>query len=148
VDITFARGVPTALNRVAMPLIELVGSLGTLAVTHGVGHARAESLLCDAPAAVLLHAAHRELTRAASAADVQQFSEAATSAYVEIIEGARWFSPLRQALDAYVDAVQGAVNGHVQLRLFRGTYATIATELAEAGAPRTALRVISSSTQH
>jgi argininosuccinate synthase len=130
VDITFTKGVPTALNGVALPLIELVSSLGTLASRHGVGHVSAAGLLCDAPAAVLLHAAHRDLTDAASTADLQRFLALATEAYVGVIEGGRWFSPLREALDACFAAAQSRVNGHVRLRLLKGDYSTIATELS------------------
>ena len=77
VDIAFVRGVPTALNGVVLPLTELVASLGMLAATHGVGHIVDERLVCAAPAAVLLHAAHGELTRAATSPEVEPFSAAA-----------------------------------------------------------------------
>jgi argininosuccinate synthase len=148
VDITFASGLPTALNGVALPLLELVASLGMLAATHGVGQARTGTLVCDAPAAVLLHAAHRDLVRAASGADVERFSASATAAYVEAIEDARWFSPLREALDAYFVAAQAHVNGHVRLRLFKGGHAAIATELSQAPVRPALLRLVPSSAQH
>jgi len=149
VDIAFVRGVPTALNGVVLPLTELVASLGMLAATHGVGHIRNERLLCAAPAAVLLHAAHGELTRVATSPEEEQFSAAARVAYVDLIEGARWFSPLREALDAYFGVVQARVNGHVRLRLFKGDYSTITSELMQAPADTTAaLRLVPLSAQH
>lgn len=148
VEISFVRGVPTAINGVAMPLVELVGSLGTLASMHGVGRADAHGLLCDAPAAVLLHAGHRDLTRVASSPDVERFTAAATAAYVELVEQARWFSPLRDALDAYFLAVQARVTGHARLRLFKGEHSTIATELSQAPAVTPMLRVVPSRAQH
>lgn len=148
VDVTFTHGAPTALNGVTMPLIELVGSLGTLAATHGVGHARMGGLGCDAPAAVLLHAAHRDLTRLVSSADVEQFSAAARAAYVSLVEDARWFSPLRPALDAYFTAVQDPVNGYVRLRLFKGEHSIVATEPSPAPGGAQALRIIPSQTRH
>ena len=130
VDISFSQGVPTALNGVALPLVELIGSLGTLASTHGVGYVQGESLVCDAPAAVLLHAAHRELTRAVVAPDVAAFSLTVTAAYTDMLEHARWFSPLRDALDGYIAVAQSPVSGRVRLRLSKGTASTVATELA------------------
>ena len=149
VDIAFVRGVPTALNGVVLPLGELVASLGMLAATHGVGHIGNERLLCEAPAAVLLHAAHCELTRVATSPDVEPFSAAARLAYVDLIEGARWFSPLREGLDAYFGVVQARVNGHVRLRLFKGEYATITSELMQTPADTTAaLRLVPLSAQH
>jgi argininosuccinate synthase len=149
VDIAFVRGVPAALNGVVLPLTELVASLGMLAAAHGVGHIRNERLLCAAPAAVLLHTAHAELTREATSPDVAAFSAAACLAYVDLIEGARWFSPVREGLDAYFDVVQARVNGHVRLRLFKGEYSTVISEVAQAPADTTALRLVRSLTaQH
>lgn len=137
VDVTFSSGLPTAINGVQLPLMELVASLGTLTAAHGVGRTAVGGLLCYAPAAVLLHAAHCELTRAASADDVRACSEAASACYVRLVEDARWFSPLREGLDAYFSSVQSRVNGHVRLRVFRGGHSTITTELLDPaqGAP-------------
>lgn len=134
IDISFSQGVPTALNGVALPLVELIGSLGTLASTHGVGYLRTEQQVCDAPAAVLLHTAHRELTKAAYASDVEQFSVSVTSAYIDMLEHARWFSPLRDALDGYIAAAQTPVTGRVRLRLLKGAGSTVSTELTQSPA--------------
>jgi argininosuccinate synthase len=143
-DITFAHGIPTALNGVVLPLTELVVTLGMLASTHGVGRSETAGLMCEAPAAVLLHAAHRELTRAA-VPDAGPFSQAATAAYVDAIEQARWFSPLREALDAYFLALQSRVNGHVRLRLSRDNHSIITTKLAQPSSKSAAShRVLSS----
>ena len=131
VDITFVEGVPTALNGVAMPLVELIGSLGTLASTHGVGLVQSESLVCDAPAALVLHAAHRDLTHAAVTPEVEQFSAAVRAAYVDVIERAQWFSPLRDALDGYLAAAQTPVSGRVRMRFFTGAASTVTTELQQ-----------------
>ena len=148
VDVAFSRGVPTALNGVPLPLIELVSSLGILTAAHGVGRGGAGHLWCEAPAAVLLHAAHRELTRAASKDDLRAFSEAATARYVRLVEDAHWFSPLREGLDAYFSSVQSRVNGHVRLRVFRGEHSTITTELSDPAAQTVPARIVPSSAQH
>jgi argininosuccinate synthase len=147
VDITFTRGVPTALNGVVLPLAELVGSLGTLALRHGVGQTRTTGLHCEAPAAVLLHAAHRALARAAASDDLEQFSRMATAAFVAVVEQSRWFSPLREALDAYFAAAQARVHGHVRMRLSQGAFSTISTELAPP-AEASLRHLVPSSTQH
>ena len=148
VDVAFVHGVPTALNGVPLPLIELVASLGILTEAHGVGRGGAGTRWCEAPAAVLLHAAHRELTRAASGDELRAHSEDATARYVRLVEEARWFSPLREGLDAYFSSVQSRVNGHVRLRVFRGEHSTITTELS--GPPRhpQPVPVVPSSAQH
>ncbi len=149
VDISFSRGVPTALNGVPLPLLELVASLGTLTAAHGIGRSRAGDLWCEAPAAVLLHAAHRELTRAASTdAELRACSGDATARYVRLVEDGRWFSPLREGLDAYFSSVQSRVNGHVRLRVFAGDHSTITTELADAMAHPALAPAVPSSAQH
>ncbi|MEQ1728058.1 MAG: argininosuccinate synthase domain-containing protein [Vicinamibacterales bacterium] len=148
VDIAFSSGMPTALNGVQLPLIELVASLATLTAAHGVGRSGLGNLWCEAPAAVLLHAAHRELTHAAGGDALRAFSEEATACYVRLVEDARWFSPLREGLDAYFSSVQSRVNGHVWLRVFRGEHSTITTELSEPAAQPAPVRLVLSSAQH
>jgi len=148
VDVAFAGGVPTALNGVPLPLLELVASLGTLTAAHGVGCGGAGNLWCDAAAAVLLHAAHRELTRAASGDELRAFSDNATARYVRLVEEARWFSPLREGLDAYFSSVQSRVNGHVRLRVFRGEHSTITTALSAPLTQPAPARVVPSLAQY
>ncbi len=77
-----------------------------------------------------MHAAHRDLTAAASAPDVRSLSAVATAAYVSLVEEARWFSPLREGLDAFFAAVQAPVTGHGHQRLAGGEFVTTATELS------------------
>ncbi|MFN7984810.1 MAG: argininosuccinate synthase [Vicinamibacterales bacterium] len=143
VEVSFAGGVPAALNGVSMPLTELIASLGTLGATHGVGRVSNAALVCDAPAAVVLQAAHRDLTLAAVPADVAHFSATVTAAYVNLIESGRWFSPLRDTLDACVEQVQRAVTGTVRVRLSQGLVSTLSTTPAPATARPRAGRVVS-----
>src|SRR5207253_8491987 len=72
VEMTFEAGVPTAINGVAMPLVELIASLGTIAGAHGVGRIdmvenRVAGIksreIYEAPAALVLHMAHKALQR-------------------------------------------------------------------------------------
>jgi len=149
VDISFVRGVPTALNGVSLPLTELVSSLGTLAAAHGVGTARTATLVCQAPAAVLLHAAHRRLTRAVTPTAMQEFSDTVSAAYVNVVESSRWFSPFRAALDGYFSVAQALVNGHVQLRLHKGEYETMNCEVTQSPAESAPpLRLVPSPAKH
>ena len=86
VEMTFERGVPTAINGVVMPLVELIASLGTIAGAHGVGRgdlfARA---IYEAPAAVVLHSAHAELQRMVSTRDAERFSRLVSLHYDDIV---------------------------------------------------------------
>lgn len=147
VEIAFERGVPAAINGVSLPLIELIGSLGTIASAHGVGRIdvverrsgnskRRE--VSEAPAAVLLYAAHKELRKVSGSRELERFSRTVSVEYADIIEHGHWFSPLRSALDGFVDAVQERVTGVVRLKLFKGAYSIVgrtATPAPAAPAP-------------
>jgi argininosuccinate synthase len=129
VEIAFERGVPTAINGVAMPILDLIGSLNTIAGAHGVGRIdMVENRLVgiksreiyEAPAAVVLHAAHKELQKLVTTKDLERFSRSVSVQYADIIYNGLWFTPLREALDAFVDNVQERVTGVVRLKLFKG----------------------------
>ena len=123
VEIAFERGVPAAINSVAMPMIELIACLSTIASAHGVGridvveHRVGSSKLREvgeAPAAVLLHAAHRELRKVAAPRELERFSRTVSAEYADLIYGGLWFSPLRAALDAFVDGPDEDVHSVVE----------------------------------
>jgi len=109
VELSFARGVPTAINGVAMPLLDLMTSLDMLR--------RAPAGRADhrATAAVVLHDAHRGLQESAAA----DFEERQTLAgrYAELVVSGAWFSPERHALTAAVDRLEKPVSGTVRLQL-------------------------------
>ena len=110
VEVSFERGVPIAVNGVIMPLGDLIASLDILATAHGI-----------VPAALgLLHAAHAALQQAALGADADAFSAQVADQYVRVLREGSWFTPMRQALDAYVDSIQHSVVGVVRLKLFKG----------------------------
>jgi argininosuccinate synthase len=144
VEIAFERGVPAAINSVAMPMIELIACLGTIASAHGVGridvveHRVGSSKLREvgeAPAAVLLHAAHRELRKVSAPRELERFSRTVSAEYADLIYGGLWFSPLRAALDAFVESVQERVTGVVRLKLFKGAYSIVARTATPTSAP-------------
>lgn len=120
VEIAFDRGIPKAINGVFMPLLELIASLGTIAGDHGVGRIMLDDRLLEAPAAVVLHAAHQHLQDQSTTGDLREFARAVSLKYVDLVRAGEWFSPLREALDAFVDKVQERVTGGVRLTLFKG----------------------------
>jgi argininosuccinate synthase len=120
VDITFERGVPVGINGVVMPLGDLIASLEILAVAHGVRLA----------ALGVLHVAHAALRRAVLAPAAEAFSAQAAEQYVRVLEQGEWFTPLRHALDAYVDSMEQEVAGTARLRLFQGECTVDATQRA------------------
>jgi argininosuccinate synthase len=141
VEIAFERGVPTAFNGIAMPLLDLIGSLTTIAGAHGVGRIdMVENRLVgiksreiyEAPAAVVLHAAHKELQKLVTTKDLERFSRSVSLQYADLIYNGLWFTPLREALDAFVENVQDRVTGVVRLKLFKGACGIIGRKSAYA----------------
>jgi len=121
VEITFTRGAPAAINGIVMPLVDLAGSLDIIAGAHGVG--RSDAL--ESPAAIVLHAAHKDLQTLTMTRQADAFSRSVSRQFADIIEQGSWFTPLREALEAYVDTIQGGVSGVVRLELFKGGCAIV-----------------------
>jgi argininosuccinate synthase len=132
VELTFEQGVPVAINGVTMPLVDLIISLRTIAGAHGVGRldlvetsqAGRSRRVYEAPAAVVLHIAHRELTKLAASRDLDRFARQVRGQYADLICHGLWFTPFREALDAFVNKVQERVTGEVRLKLFKGACRT------------------------
>ena len=129
VEVEFAAGVPTKVNGVAMPLTELINSLDTIAGAHGVG--RIDMLenrlvgiksreIYEAPAATLLHTAHRELEAIVIPRDLERIKHDLGRTYADLVYNGLWFTPAREAIDAFVAKVQERVNGVTRLKLYRG----------------------------
>lgn len=116
VEITFDRGVPTAINGIPMPLLDLIGSLDILAGAHGVGCL--DQL--ETPGGSVLHAGHGDLETTVITEEAGRFSRTVTRQYADIIDTGSWFGIHRRALDAYVDRIQEHVNGVIRLKLFKG----------------------------
>lgn len=134
VELGFERGVPVAVNDVAMPLLELIGSLETIAGTHGVGRLdlienRVVGIktreVYEAPAAVVLHAAHRDLQALVVGRDLERLCHHLAVQYADLVYDGLWFTPMREAIDAFVASVQARVTGTVRVRLFKGQCAVV-----------------------
>ncbi len=129
VQIEWQSGVPTAVNGVEMSLVELVGSLETIAGVHGVGRIdmvenRVVGIksreIYEAPAALLLHAAHREMEGLVTPKDLQRLKQRLSQEYADIVYNGLWFSQTRTAIDAFMQSIQQKVSGTIRLKLFKG----------------------------
>ena len=129
VEIAFERGVPVSVSGIAMPLTELINSLETIAGVHGVGRIdMVENRLVgiksreiyEAPAGVVLHAAHRELEGLVIPRDLQRVKQRLSQEYADLVYDGLWFSPTRDAIDAFVQTIQPRVTGAVRLKLYKG----------------------------
>jgi argininosuccinate synthase len=134
-ELTFECGVPIEVNGVRMPLNELIHSVATIAGVHGVGRIdMVENRLIgiksreiyEAPAAVVLHQAHRELEALVTPKDLIRMKRELGIRYADLVYNGLWFSPMRQAIDAFVATMQPQVTGQVRLRLFKGESRVVA----------------------
>lgn len=133
-NVRFEAGVPVALNGQRMDLLTIVEKLNGLAGAHGVGRIdHVESRIVgiksrevyECPAAVVLIKAHQALEAMVLPRDVLEFKRTAEGRYTYLIYDGLWFTPLREALDAFVDSTQERVTGEVSVKLFKGA-ATVA----------------------
>jgi argininosuccinate synthase len=130
VVITFEKGVPTALDGIELPLHQLITNLNQIAGSHGVGRIdHVENRLVgiksrevyECPAAITLITAHRELEHLTLTRDVARFKPAIEQKWAELAYDGLWFSPLKLALDAFVEETQKFVTGNVRVKLYKGT---------------------------
>ena len=129
VEVSFEAGVPVAVNGVPMSLIDLMGSLQTIGGAHGVGRIdMVENRLVgiksreiyEAPAASILHAAHKELETLVIARDLERLKHDLARVYADLVYNGLWFSQTREAIDGFVTTIQPRVTGVVRLKLFKG----------------------------
>jgi len=129
VEIEFQGGKPLRVNSIEMSPLEMIESLETIAGLHGVGRIDLVATrltggqsreIYEAPAALVLHAAHRELEQLVVPSDLEQVAHALGRTYADLVNNGQWFSPTRTAIDAFVAAVQPRVTGAIRLKLFKG----------------------------
>ena len=129
VEVEFESGVPTKVNGVSMPFAELINSLETIAGAHGIGRIdMVENRLVgiksreiyEAPAACVLHAAHRELEALVIPRDLERLKVSLSKTYADLVYDGLWFSVTRESIDAFVASIQKRVSGIVRVKLFKG----------------------------
>jgi len=134
VEISFQRGIPTALNGEDMDGVALIETLNKLAGRHGIGRIdHIENRLVgiksrevyEAPAAVVLLAAHRALESLTLSRDQARFKEEVAAEYARLIYNGQWYSALHQDLAAYVQSTQRFVSGIVRVKLAHGQCAIV-----------------------
>ncbi len=130
VTIEFVEGVPVSVNGETADPVNLISKLNDLGGAHGVGRIDlVENRLVgiksreiyEAPAATILHFAHRELERLTLDRSVFHFKSQLSAEYANLVYNGLWFSPLRSALDAFINETQKSVSGTVTVKLFKGS---------------------------
>jgi argininosuccinate synthase len=140
VEISFEQGLPAAVNGIAMPFVEMVEVVDTIAGDHGVGRIEwvdagtGHRRIIESPAAVTLGTALAELERAALPPRLLEIKRGLARAYALVIEDGAWFSPTRRALDAFVEAAAAHVTGRVRVVLSGGDCRIEETSISGAAA--------------
>lgn len=129
ISISWLKGIPYAVNGKNLGPVELVEKLNCIAGRHGVGRVDlVENRLLgmksrgiyETPGGTLLAFAHRELEQYTLDRETYHYKEVIALKYAEMIYYGLWFTPLREALDAFVRTTQEKVTGTVNLKLFKG----------------------------
>lgn len=130
VTIEFEKGIPAAVNGAALDSVSLVKLLNEIGGKHGIGRIdMIENRLVgiksrevyEAPAGMILHFAHKELERITLEKSVAHYKSLVVQEYANLIYNGLWFTPLREALQAFIDKTQEKVTGLVKVRLYKGT---------------------------
>jgi len=129
ITLTFQSGTPLTLNGAAFSPAKLVMELNRLGGKHGIGRVDlVENRLVgmksrgvyETPGGTILLSAHRELESLTLDKETLHFKDVVALKYAELVYNGMWFSPLREALDGFVDSTQGPVTGEVRLKLYKG----------------------------
>jgi argininosuccinate synthase len=129
VEIDFAQGIPTGVNGQTLGPVELLTELNQIAGRHGVGRLdMVENRLVgmksrgvyETPGGTLLYAAHKELESLTLDRETSHYKEVLAVKYGELVYNGQWYTPLRVALDAFIDSTQRNVTGSVRLKLYKG----------------------------
>lgn len=131
VEIEFDKGIPIALNGVEMELVPLIECLNELGGKHGIGRIdHIENRLVgiksrevyENPGALILINAHKELEFLTLPREITQFKTTVDQQMAKIIYDGLWYSPLRNALEAFIDETQKVVSGVIRVKLHKGTH--------------------------
>ena len=129
VTISFEKGMPFAVNGQKMSPASLVEELNIIAGRHGVGRidmvenrflGMKSRGIYETPGGTLIMFAHRELEQYTIDRDTYHYKEGIALKYAEMIYYGLWFTPLREALDGFIQKTQEMVTGTIGLKLYKG----------------------------
>ena len=133
VEIEFESGNPCAVNGEPLSPARIVETLNAIGGAHAIGRVDlVENRLVgmkshgvyETPGGTILLYAHRELESLILDRETIHFKEMVAVKYAELAYNGLWFTPLREAIDAFVNATQGPVTGTVRLKLYKGNIIT------------------------
>ena len=129
VTLTFEKGIPVKVDGEKLSSIEIIDKLNKIGGANGVG-------ICDmvenrlvgmksrgvyeTPGGTILYAAHEILESICLDKDTQHFKQHVAVQFADLVYNGQWFTPLREALSAFVDKTQETVSGEVKLKIYKG----------------------------
>ena len=137
VTIGFEAGIPASVNGLGLDPVSLVELLNEVGGRNAIGRVDLvenrfvgiKSRGCyETPGGTLLLTAHRELEALCLERDVAHFKQHIGLKYAELVYFGLWFAPLREALDAFVEATQKDVSGSVTLSLYKGNVSVVSRQ--------------------
>ena len=129
VTIHFEKGIPTSLNGEKMDGVKLIKTLNKLGGENGIGlFDVVENRLVgmksrgvyETPGGTILYHAHEVLETICLDKETQHYKYSLAQKYADIVYNGQWYTPLREAMDAFVDKTQETVTGDVKLKLYKG----------------------------
>ncbi|MFH1783179.1 MAG: argininosuccinate synthase [Candidatus Omnitrophota bacterium] len=135
VDIEFKKGVPVKINGTAYAPVELIEKLNKIGGQNGVGRSDLiENRLVgiksreiyESPAGWILHKAHKDLENLVLDRELLHYKENVSLKYAELIYYGLWYTPLKYALDSFIEKTQENVTGTVRMKLLKGVAEAVA----------------------
>ena len=129
VTVTFEKGVPVKVDGQKMTATEIVKKLNDLGGKNGIGIVdMVENRLVgmksrgvyETPGGTILYTAHEILESICLDKDTQHFKQHVAIKFADLVYNGQWFTPLREALSAFVDKTQETVSGEVKLKIYKG----------------------------
>ena len=133
VTIHFEKGIPTSLDGEKMDGVKLIKTLNKLGGENGIGlFDVVENRLVgmksrgvyETPGGTILYHAHEVLETICLDKETQHYKYGLAQKYADIVYNGQWYTPLREAMDAFVDKTQETVTGDVKLKLYKGNIIT------------------------
>ena len=129
IEVAFEKGVPVAINGEKLDAVSLLEKANEIGARNGVGIADlVENRLVgmksrgvyETPGGTILYAAHKQLESITLDRNTAHYKEQVAVRFAELVYDGMWYTPLREALSAFVDSTQQSVTGTVKLKLYKG----------------------------
>ncbi len=125
----FEKGIPTAINGTKMKVSDIIRELNRLGGKHGIGiidivENRVVGMksrgVYETPGGTILMEAHKQLEELTLDRETLAYKKLVATRFADLVYEGKWFCPLREALQAFVEKTQETVTGQVKMRLYKG----------------------------